>query len=411
MKSKIEHVISTLIVIMMIMPMILPIISYSADNINGQLENQGLSTNNDNVQFDIYYDDNTHSNISDINSVDTKINIKINVKKAGYLKEAVVSFTDANFEVLNNASNQEEIQSIDTVNNKVIFNQINSGASIIASITIKAKTGENVKSDLFNKDIIVNLDGKYVASNSKEVLINGSKTINKQWNGSSKTLITQTLQKYIPYNIQNETGVMLQSKITTKIDNNNLPIKGEELQIETAQLKNEKPKQVIVVANSTNGTNGEKIAQSFNSTNWNYDENTGIVKINIENKADENGNISWAKNAEDEYLITCIYSENVYKAVNGLEVEVLQKASSTIIPYNNVETKNSENASINEKVKVALGNFVDFNTTISSQINKGYMYNNKIASDENKKETDYQVEYSADISYAKLLDKITFTRK
>ena len=94
MQQKLIKVISALLVTTLLYANSATLISYAADNFlsEKEIENQETSTNNPNVEFDVYYDGGKHSATADINSTDTKLNLALNVKNAGYLKNAVVDF-------------------------------------------------------------------------------------------------------------------------------------------------------------------------------------------------------------------------------------------------------------------------------------------------------------------------------
>ena len=96
MQQKLIKVIAVLLTTTILYANSAVVVSYAADNFLSAkaLENQGTSTTNDNVEFDAYYDGGKHTASADVNAEDTKLNIALNVKKAGYLKDAVVDFSD-----------------------------------------------------------------------------------------------------------------------------------------------------------------------------------------------------------------------------------------------------------------------------------------------------------------------------
>ena len=53
-----------------------------------------------------------------------------------------------------------------------------------------------------------------------------------------------------------------------------------------------------------------------------------------------------------------------------------------------------------------IGDIVEFTSNATQSISKGYIYNNKNAADENKKETEYVAQYTAHVSYADVIDAI-----
>ena len=59
------------------------------------------------------------------------LNIKLN--GAGYLEKGVVSFQDTNFEIDKSISN-DNIQSVDVKNNKILLNKINGGSNVVIEV-------------------------------------------------------------------------------------------------------------------------------------------------------------------------------------------------------------------------------------------------------------------------------------
>ena len=96
-----------------------------------------------------------------------------------------------------------------------------------------------------------------------------------------------------------------------------LPIKTSELKANIPSIMNIKPEKVLVYAKTTESTNGEKTAISFESSNYSYDESTGEVTITVSNNTSADGKISWVKNAQDKYEIIMIYPEEVIEAIEN----------------------------------------------------------------------------------------------
>ena len=101
MQPKIIKIISALLATTILYANSAAVISYAADNFlsEDELEKQSTSIANTNIDFDGYYDGGKHTQSIDINSTDTKLNVKINVKDTGYLKDITVDFADSNFEI------------------------------------------------------------------------------------------------------------------------------------------------------------------------------------------------------------------------------------------------------------------------------------------------------------------------
>ena len=172
------------------------------------------------------------------------------------------------------------------------------------------------------------------------------------------------------------------------------------------KINNKYPETVTVVANSTNATNGDANGDNFSKNNWSYDSTTGKITITVNNNA-VNGKIQWAKNTADEFIVTYIYSSDVYEAVKDSVTRVTYDASSSMNLYvKSGVNKVSAHVDGYEDQTKKIGDIVEFTSNATQSISKGYIYNNKNATDENKKETEYVAKYTAHVSYADVIDAI-----
>ena len=114
MKQRLVKVISSMLVVAILYANSAAVISYAADSLlsDKELENQKTQTNN--VEFDAYYEGGKHKAYNDVNSSDTKLNLKLNVKDAGYLKDITVSFAGSNFNIVDDGSDADKIQRFDS---------------------------------------------------------------------------------------------------------------------------------------------------------------------------------------------------------------------------------------------------------------------------------------------------------
>lgn len=410
MQQKLIKVISALLATTILYANSTALISYAADNFlsDNELESQGTSTNNENVEFDVYYDGGKHSTTADINATDTKLNIVINVKKAGYLKDAVVDLSDSNF-VISQTSESEKVQSFDAENKKIELNQINNGEKVVEAISIAADKKDEINQEMFSKDNKIKLTATYVDAKAEEKSIEKEIIIHTDWNAQEVTANLQyEITKYIPYSVNGVNKIITQGKVKSYVENSVLPIKETNIELAAPVINDEYPEKVTIIAR-TNATNGDTNGKDFTSENWSYDSTTGKISINVKNDV-VNGKIKWIKNVMDEYLVTYIYSPNVYEAVKDSTVKVTYNVSSQLSLYGNGTTIN---ATINgeQEQKEKLGETVEFNTEATASISKGYLYNNKNAKDENKKETEYTIKYNANISYADIVDSIVLKQE
>ena len=408
MQKKLIKVIAMLLTTTILYANSATVVSYAADNFLSAkaLENQGTSTTNENVEFDVYYDGGKHTVSADVNAEDTKLNIALNVKKAGYLKDAVVDFSDTNFKIAK-TEESDNIQAVDAENKKISFNQINNGENVTETINIALDKKDEISEDMFDRDNTIKFTGTYVNAKGEEVAVKKDIVVHTSWTASTaKAKFDYEITKYIPYSANNVSKLITQGKITSYVENSVLPIKNTNIEVNAPKINNKYPETVTVVANSTNATNGDANGDNFSKNNWSYDSTTGKITITVNNNA-VNGKIQWAKNTADEFIVTYIYSSDVYEAVKDSVTRVTYDASSSMNLYvQSGVNKVSAHVDGYEDQTKKIGDIVEFTSNATQSISKGYIYNNKNAEDENKKETEYNTKYIANVSYADIIDEI-----
>ena len=408
MQQKLIKVIAVLLTTTILYANSAAVVSYAADNFLSAkaLENQGTSTTNENVEFDVCYDGGKHTVSADVNAEDTKLNIALNVKKAGYLKDAVVDFSNTNFTIAK-TEESDNIQALDEENKKISFNQINNGENVTETINIALDKKDEISEDMFDRDNTIKFTGTYVNAKGEEVAVKKDIVVHTSWTASAaKAKLDYEITKYIPYSANNVSKLITQGKITSYVENSVLPIKNTNIEVNAPKINNKYPEAVTVVANSTNATNGDANGDNFSKNNWSYDSTTGKITITVNNNA-VNGKIQWAKNTADEFIVTYIYSSDVYEAVKDSVTRVTYDASSSMNLYvqSGVNKVSAHVDGFEDQTK-KIGDIVEFTSNATQSISKGYIYNNKNAADENKKETEYVAQYTAHISYADVIDAI-----
>lgn len=408
MQQKLIKVIAMLLTTTILYANSATVVSYAADNFLSAkaLENQGTSTTNENVEFDVYYDGGKHTVSADVNAEDTKLNIALNVKKAGYLKDAVVDFSDTNFKIAK-TEESDNIQAVDAENKKISFNQINNGENVTETINIALDKKDEISEDMFDRDNTIKFTGTYVNAKGEEVAVKKDIVVHTSWTASTaKAKLDYEITKYIPYSANNVSKLITQGKITSYVENSVLPIKNTNIEVNAPKINNKYPEAVTVVANSTNATNGDANGDNFSKNNWSYDSTTGKITITVNNNA-VNGKIQWAKNTTDEFIVTYVYSSDVYEAVKDSVTRVTYDASSSMNLYvQSGVNKVSAHVDGYEDQTKKIGDIIEFTSDATQSVSKGYIYNNKNAEDENKKETEYNTKYIANVSYADIIDEI-----
>lgn len=421
-----------------------------------ELNEQTSRTNQRNVEFNSYFYGETHNQTFNIGSEEAKIYLKIRVNNAGYIDNGTtVEFQNVNFKIKDGITN-ENIQSVDSTNNKIVLNKINNGSDITLEIPIEILEGDNVSLDYFSKEITTKLSGTYVDGEGEKQSLE-KEVINKlSWRGTAEAEIKVEGTKYIPFemdrnieekvedngdtnnmpsttennaNTMPETntdlsagqntntsieanegkayGVMVQAKVNSNVKDSSLPIKNTMIQVTVPEINSTKPTSVTVIANRTEATNGKTDGLEFTNSNYSYDIETGKVTINTSNLQDS---ISWKKNVTDEYLVTYIYEgKEIYDYVveNGIDSSIT--AVSKLSVYNNEETTVTTQTDYELKYTEAVGEMADFEIGAASDISKGYVYANYEA--ENKQETEYYTDYIATIYSANITTSIEITQE
>ena len=375
-------------------------IAYASSNV--ELNEQDSSTNHKNVEFNSYFNGGGHETTFDVGSEDAKLYLHIVVNNAGYVENGTIEFQNTNFKLKDGIKN-ENIQSIDTENNKIVLKQINNGSDITIELPIEIKVEDSVSADYFNKETTTKFTGNYVDGEGKEHSIE-KEVVNKlAWKATAEAELTVEPNTFVPYATNGNYGVMVQTAIKSNVKDSSLPIKTTSIEVTAPMFNNKYPTSVNVIATGTEATNGEADGQNFTNSNFTYDAQTGKVTINTSNSLD---NVSWKKNVADEYLVTYLYEgQDEYEArTNGIDSQV--SVNSKLVLYNNEEITINGTANAQVKYTEREGTVTDFAIDSSKDISKGYVYANYDAT--NKQETEYYTEYTATVNSAKLTTSLEF---
>ncbi len=402
MNKLLKKIIAVLLLVFMMSANVCTTITYALSE--SEISSQNSKTQNSNVEFNTYFEDGTHSRTEKIDNT-VKLFANIKVKNAGYIESATISFENVNFKMSEEIKN-ENVQSVDTKENKIILNKINNGSDITIEIPVSILNSDKVSIDNFEKETITKFNAKYIDTNGKEKTISKEITNKLLWTGTAENTLEAELTKYIPYCVNEKYGVMLQAKVKTGIQDSKLPVKNTEIDIQAPEINGVKPTSVNVIANQTKATNGETSGLNFNSQNYVYDATSGKIKITTSNNQNE---ISWLKNVQDEYLVNMIFdNKEVYDYVKSNNLNTTSVAESKIEVYGN-STAITKNATIEMNETETKGTITDFSILSVQYINKGQIYANYVAKD--KKETAYAVRYIAQVNSAELTEKIKFTQE
>ena len=355
-----------------------------------------MTTNQANVEFDTYFKDNETKTKAAIKTIGEKnyLYITIKVNNKGYLKNIVVDLDNPNFKVEDEFT-AKEVSKIE--DNKIYFNQIVKGEAVELAIPIKmiTSTSEKISLSQIYKENKIKFTGTYVDGDGNEKQAKKDVMVNLAWTAEKYPELNIGVSKFIPYEINGEKYLVLQMNVESYLKDNNLPVKEDKIEISIPSIDGTKPEEVKVVANTTKATNGDETGANFSSSNYNYDANSNKVTIMVENEANAQGEVSWSKQAKDEFLVTCIYKKEIAKSV-----PVTLEASSEISIYESSITKARRSKSSQENMKDQIGELVEVEATTTESLSKGQIYANyeTIA----KKETEYTENITTNVGLTKI---------
>lgn len=386
--------------------------AYATDN---NLENQGVATNDSNVEFDAYYIDasekTAHSAVANINAKELKIGLYARVKK-GYLKDIQVSMKNeeqggTNFYLASQNEDMSLIESIDSEANVVKLKQINQDSQVIVQIPITANQEDNFNLANFNKQNQITIQATYVNKEGKEIAIQKTVKTNLEWIAEPKASLEQEMLKNKIYTINKERKLLLQTVVKTGLEHNILPIEKTQIQIQVPTIAGIKPETVKVIATQTMATNG-KTGVDFKEENWKYNEETGTVGIITKNENQEN-QISWNKKQKDQYIITYIFSEEAIQKIEeqeAQEVKANQDVTLNVLAYGSSVKEVTQTANLEMNVKEEKGEIASSAIKGSMpKFSKGYLYS-KI-----DQETSYMIENDVQIDLKEITDQVIVHNK
>ena len=355
-----------------------------------------MTTNQANVEFDTYFKDNETKTKAAIKTIGEKnyLYITIKVNNKGYLKNIVVDLDNPNFKV-EDGFTAKEVSKIE--NNKIYFNQIVKGETVELAIPIEmiTATSEKISLSQIYKENKIKFTGTYVDGDGNEKQAKKDVTVNLAWTAEKYPELNIGISKFIPYEINGEKYLVLQMNVESYLKDNNLPVKEDKIEISIPSIDGVKPEEVKVVANTTKATNGDESGANFSSSNYNYDANSNKVTIMVENEANAQGEVSWSKQAKDEFLVTCIYKKEITKSV-----PVTLEASSEISIYESSITKARRRKSSQENMQDQIGELVETEVTTTESLSKGQIYANYETTA--KKETEYTENITTNVGLTKI---------
>lgn len=369
------------------------------------LESQSLLTNNNNITFDAYFmeeNKKVHTTEKTIGA-ENYLNTAFSVKEAGYLKNAIVEVVDANFKL--DKIENGKIAKVEE--NKIYFNQINKEEPLEIAIPIKAVQENEILLQDLSKESIVKLTATYVNKEGKEKQIEKEIKVHLSWTAEKQAELSMQIAKFIPYNVNGNKGLVLQTMVQSYLVGNTLPVKQNKIEIEVPTINNIKPEEIKVSASTTKATNNN---ENFSEENYKYDKESNKLTIIVENNENEQGKIAWNKEVQDEFIVTYVYKEEALDSIAEEGVKVAITAKSELTVYEQSYTKVSKEFVGEVTLKDQISNLVDFYVKSNNlEMSKGQIYANYET--ENKIENEYQEILVANIGIAELTDKVILEQK
>lgn len=363
MQKLLNKLIAVIVTVMMVSANMAPAIVYAAESLS-----QNAKTKEENVEFNATINNDYNASI-DVDSEGALV-LNLKVSETGYLKDCVVTLKDNNYEVIDNGN-----LNVKSINGNVIeLDEVNAGKVLNISLPIRLKKEDKVSKDVLGKDSTVTLNAIYVNEKGKEKKIEKTLTEHLEWTAESNEVVKQDLVRYIKF----DNKTMISFKITDGLEGNKIPVQSKEITVNVPSLQDNKPSKVIVT--------GKGIS-------YNYEND--VVTIKKENAPDSEGKIVW--DSQDEYMVTYIYDAQVENS--NLESQVVGKVQ---VKGNTVEGRlENYTYELNEQV----GNYVEAETSGTTELNKGYMYTN-IKNRENNLETAFEVRLKANVGFKDVIDSI-----
>ena len=392
--------------------------SYAA-NVN--YENQETSINKTDVSFDAYFVSDqgvkSHQKVTEMNNRELKLFLSVSVT-TGYLKDAVISIANANFKLVKGEELPNGVETIDVDNNAIALNQISKGETREIELAIEVIKDERFNLSNFSRDAEVKLTGTFTNNKGKEVKAEKTIVVNLALSENADTSLSARIAKYAIFEEDGEQKALLQLSISSKVQNNLLPVRYTLIDVQVPTLFGLEPESVSVTSRGTKATDGDD-GTAFGAGNYRYAD--GIITIGAINSADENNQVSWVKNSADEYLVNLVYSlqdnaeesedveasiarpedEDNEEDINKIQLTVHSKLSL----YNNEEKQIEKEISGELRLPEESESVVSYEiNNLASEIAKGYMLV------KNADNTYYKQEIKVNIGYNPTVNNIEINK-
>lgn len=333
--------------------------------VSENLEAQNMTTNVQNIDFDVYFkqeNGTTHEKQMNIDVEDTLI-LYISVKNKGILNDAKIQLNNSNFEIVKDKVQNSNVKEINEQTNEIALNSIASGNSIEIEIPIKFKKQNTFDMNYFEHENSITISGIY--KDEAETSVTGERKIKINWIADTDINLSQNISKYINLG---ENGILLQQDIITNVVDDKLPREQEILDINIPVIDEQKPEKISVLLN------GEKLEES----NINYNQESNLLQIKNINLITTDDQTNWGK-AQNNYQVIYIYPSEIGE--NNRTIQINTTSNTKLFTKDEIQKQDIQDLEITKT-----GNIVNIQKNIlKNEIYKGYLYaktENEIAFDE-----------------------------
>lgn len=366
-----------------------------------------VKTVEENVVFDAYFQTEKEKSYSVICAVQenaTNLSLNLKVQDSGYLKNPKIEIkpidekSSLSFEIDKNFEIMDYMECFEK--NVLELKQLNSNSQIKFEIPLTYISKEYMNESLISNLFEVELTGIYVNDRGKEIKINDSIPLRINWEDNRKIELNSEIIKYIPFEYEQEKGIVLQTKVNLESkEQTSLPIENIKLEIDIPKIGNADLEKINILPKQLS-LSSDKLIEEIGLTeeNWSYDENK--LKIFSKNLPNEQ-NMYYNSSGIDEYIITY-----VYKNTQEFDPTVKSKIKTAITIVGN----NQDDYEIEKEFEYNLQEQINDIVTYEIQnqtknISKGYMYIN-YNNPEMLHEIEYITKHNIDISYKDLIEEI-----
>lgn len=401
--------INKIVAVIMLLVMILPQLSFTVKAASDELayNQRNVRTSNRNVDFGITFDKNgksAESITADVNDKTLKMKVYLNVKDEGYIKGGKIAFknnNNPNIEFEEQKTNVTAVQKIGK--REILLNEVKGSKEISFEVPFNYQGIDNIKKSDLENNLQLYFETEHV--NIKGITSKVEKQVNLKINWvEHKTLkITNTLEKYIPYELNSEKGIVVQNLI--KVENvqnkNMLPVEKITIYQNTPELQGKRPDAVNVsIQNAKLLNEAEKI--NVGEKFWDYDKTNNLVTINVENEKQRDETYLNGTGAL-EVLVTSIY-KNV-ENVKNTEIELNARVNEKVLSGTNVSQEVEDSVKNVFKVNSKIGKLIQVGEiSLNKNFAKGILYVNEKA--KNPNENEIKTKLKVDISNIDLVDKL-----